>query len=117
MRVELHPWGIEVSVVRPGAINTPIWGKGRATADRILKRAPKELRRYYGPVVNRLLSGLKPHGISAESVADAVAHALTSAHPRTRYNVGASVAVVGFFRRLPDRVRDWIFLRRMGSRS
>jgi NAD(P)-dependent dehydrogenase (short-subunit alcohol dehydrogenase family) len=117
MRVELHPWGIEVSVVRPGAINTPIWSKGRVTADKILKRAPKELQRYYGPVARRLLSGLKPHGISAESVAETVAHALNAAHPRTRYNVGASVAVVDIFRRLPDRVRDWIFLRRLRSRS
>jgi NAD(P)-dependent dehydrogenase (short-subunit alcohol dehydrogenase family) len=115
MRVELHPWGIEVSVVRPGAINTPIWAKGRVTGDRILKRAPKELGEYYGPVVKRLLSGIKPHGISAESVAEAVAHALTASHPRARYNVGASVAVVEIFRRLPDRVRDWIFLRRLRS--
>lgn len=117
MRVELHPWRIEVSVVRPGAINTPIWAKGRATGDRILKRAPKELGEYYGPVVNRLLSGVRPHGISAESVAEAVAHALTAAHPRPRYNVGASVAIVEIFRRLPDRVRDWIFLMRLGARS
>jgi short-subunit dehydrogenase len=116
LRVELHPWAIEVSVVRPGAINTPIWGKGRVVADKILKRAPKELAEYYAPVVNRLLSGLKPHGISAESVAESVAHALTAAHPRTRYNVGVSVAVVEIFRRLPDRVRDWIFLRRLRSR-
>jgi NAD(P)-dependent dehydrogenase (short-subunit alcohol dehydrogenase family) len=117
LRVELHPWKLEVSVVRPGAINTPIWSKGRVTGDKILKRAPKELGRYYGPVVKRMLSGLKPHGISPENVAGSVAHALTAPHPRTRYNVGASVAVVEIFRRLPDRVRDWIFLRRLRSRD
>jgi len=113
MRVELHPWGIEVAVVRPGAIDTPIWNKGRETADRILKNAPAELSKYYGEVFHRLLGGLKPHGISVEHVARAVEHALTSRRPRTRYHVGASVAVVDLFRRLPDRLRDWVFLQRL----
>jgi len=117
MRVELHPWDIKVAVIRPGAIDTPIWSKGRRTADGIIRRAPRRIGLHYGPIVTSLLSGLKPHGISVDHVADAVAHALTSASPRTRYHVGASVRVVDIFRRLPDRLRDWIFLRRLRSGS
>ncbi|MFH1185958.1 MAG: SDR family NAD(P)-dependent oxidoreductase, partial [Chloroflexota bacterium] len=114
LRVELHPWGIQVSVVRPGAIDTPIWAKGRDTADKILEGAPTELAELYGPVVYSLLGGLKPHGISAMHVAGAVAHALMADRPRTRYEVGFQVKIVDIFRRLPDRVRDAIFLRRLG---
>ena len=29
MRQELRPWGIEVSLVEPGAIATPIWEKSK----------------------------------------------------------------------------------------
>jgi NAD(P)-dependent dehydrogenase (short-subunit alcohol dehydrogenase family) len=115
MRVELHPWAIQVSVIRPGAIDTPIWNKGKATAARILESAPRQLAELYGPVVESLTSGLKPHGISAAHVARAVEHALTSAHPRTRYHVGAQLNIVRLFSRLPDRVRDWVFLRRLRS--
>lgn len=117
MRVELHPWGIQVAVIRPGAIDTPIWDKGRKTADRILKNAPPALSKYYGEVFHRLLGELKPHGISVEHVARAAEHALTSRRPRTRYHVGASVAVVDLFRRLPDRFRDWVFLQRLRGRG
>jgi NAD(P)-dependent dehydrogenase (short-subunit alcohol dehydrogenase family) len=26
-RMELHPWGIRVSIIEPGAVATPIWEK------------------------------------------------------------------------------------------
>ncbi len=32
LRLELYPWGIEVSIIEPGAIATPIWSKSLSTA-------------------------------------------------------------------------------------
>ena len=32
-RQELRPWGISVSIVEPGSIDTPIWERGERTAD------------------------------------------------------------------------------------
>ena len=113
MRVELHPWGIKVSVIQPGAIDTPIWNKGRETADRMMANVPPELREMNSLMLERLMSGLRPHGLSAEHVAQAVSHALTSKRPRTRYHVGAGVLAVDFFRRWPDRWRDAFFLARL----
>lgn len=112
MRVELHRWDIKVSVIRPGAIDTPIWNKGQETADRIMGRVPPELRDMYSFMLERLMVGLRPHGLPAERVAQAVDHALTSNRPRTRYHVGSGVLAVDFFRRWPDRWRDSFFLAR-----
>src|SRR5919112_1052610 len=33
LRRELRPWGIHVSLIEPGGVTTPIWEKGKATAD------------------------------------------------------------------------------------
>jgi NAD(P)-dependent dehydrogenase (short-subunit alcohol dehydrogenase family) len=52
MRVELASWNIHVSVIQPGAINTPIWAKGQQTAARILEHGPKELSEFYGPAIH-----------------------------------------------------------------
>jgi NAD(P)-dependent dehydrogenase (short-subunit alcohol dehydrogenase family) len=116
MRVELKPWGIQVSVVQPGAINTPIWEKGHATAQQIIQNGPRALIELYGPLMERLLGGLKPHGISVAHVATAVEHALAARRPKTRYRVGSDAALGALARYLPDRVRDWFFLRRLGKR-
>ena len=113
LRVELDPWGIRVSVIRPGAINTPIWKKGRETAARTLAGAPQELAPLYGNAMDSWLAGIRPHGISVAHVARCVEHALTSRHPRTRYQVGPQATIVDLFRRLPDRLRDAVILLRL----
>src|SRR5262249_39561380 len=41
-RMELAPWGIEVSLVEPGAISTAIWGKTQSYAGGMLQTLPPE---------------------------------------------------------------------------
>ena len=43
-RQELRPWGISVSIVEPGSIDTPIWERGEGEADEIGQRAPADRR-------------------------------------------------------------------------
>ena len=43
LRRELRPLGVSVSVIQPGAVYTPIWGKMRRSADEILAAAPAEV--------------------------------------------------------------------------
>ena len=48
LRVELDPWKIRVVVIEPGAINTPIWTKGKRTVARSAtdcRKRPPPLRR------------------------------------------------------------------------
>lgn len=116
LRVELKPWNMEVALVEPGAIDTPIWNKGAAIVSQLVKRAPREGLELYSAAVESTAAEMKPHGISAERVAAAVEHALTAVRPRTRYPVGKDAQVVSIFRHLPDRVRDRILAKRAWRR-
>jgi NAD(P)-dependent dehydrogenase (short-subunit alcohol dehydrogenase family) len=108
LREELRPWGMKVAVVEPGAIRTPIWDKGRATADRLEQAMPPEARSLYGDGFDRvrgLIDQQERDGIPPERVADAVVHALFSRRPRYRYLVGTDAKVAGTLERLlPDKL-------------
>ncbi|MGE5071917.1 MAG: SDR family oxidoreductase [Anaerolineae bacterium] len=113
LRVELHPWGMHVAVVEPGAIRTPIWDKAHGVLSELIQAAPKDGLELYGGAISGMQGSFVNHGIPPEAVARAVAHALTSSRPKTRYPIGIDGAVVRLVRRLPDRLRDWLFLSRM----
>jgi NAD(P)-dependent dehydrogenase (short-subunit alcohol dehydrogenase family) len=118
LRVELKPWGMEVVAIEPGAIATPIWETGAQAADRIIAQMPARAQELYGQVMAaRRASAAKQaqHGAPPQIVADAVAHALTSAKPRTRYVVGRDARFAArFIAWLPDRLRDRLILARRG---
>lgn len=113
LRIELSPWHMHVAVIQPGAIDTPIWNKAGDVVRDLLEGAPGEGLDLYGKAIRGIEPHYAPHGIPSESVAKAVAHALESAHPRTRYPIGVEGAVARLLRRLPDRVRDWLILSRL----
>ncbi|RLU80679.1 short-chain dehydrogenase [Streptomyces griseocarneus] len=111
LRRELRGFGIDVSVVQPGAIMTPIWGKvsdvGRAALDAV----PERIADLYRIPFNRFLfaneRSARTSPTTPEQFARAVARALTDAHPRSRYAVGADARKLGVLSRvLPDGALD-----------
>ncbi|WP_456426505.1 SDR family oxidoreductase, partial [Rhodocaloribacter sp.] len=54
LRMELAPWGIEVVIVEPGSVATPIWGKGEAHAEAILERADPGTTALYREVMEKM---------------------------------------------------------------
>jgi NAD(P)-dependent dehydrogenase (short-subunit alcohol dehydrogenase family) len=118
LRNELHPWGISVSVVEPGAIKTPIWDKGRQEADRLEQALPEEARTRYADHVAAIRKGIEMQdrqGANPDKVAAAVEHALFSRRPKTRYVVGTDARVQSaMVRLLPDRPREAIIRRFAG---
>ncbi len=55
LRRELKPWKeMDVVVVEPGSIATPIWEKGNDNFDAASKRMGPEAKRLYGPQMDRL---------------------------------------------------------------
>ena len=116
LRVELRPFGVKVALVEPGAIATPIWGKGDAVATRIRERMTPEQERLYRPVLDRFTGDTADvGGLPPERVAAVVKRALTARRPRTRYLVGADAKLSARMRRLlPDRAWDVVLARRMG---
>ena len=111
LRLELSPWHMHVSVIQPGAIETPIWNKAGDVINSIIEEAPPDGMALYGQAIHGIAPRYTPHGISTEHVSRAVAHALTSPHPHTRYPIAMEGALARLARCLPDRLRDWIILR------
>jgi NAD(P)-dependent dehydrogenase (short-subunit alcohol dehydrogenase family) len=113
-RVELRPFGIEVSLVEPGTIRTPIWTKSAALADSLANGAPPELGELYGERIaafGRVAAERGAKGASVEAVVDAVENALTRERPRTRRLVGRDARIRSGIEWLPDRLRDSVYER------
>jgi len=116
-RVELRPWGLHVAIVEPGSIATPIWQKGLAEADRLERLLPPRAHALYDAAIaamRALAREAEARGIPPDAVARAVAHALTSKRPKTRYLVGLDARAQAFLAKaLPDRLRDAVVARIM----
>lgn len=115
LRVELRPWGIEVAIIEPGSIATPIWEKSLALADELIRHLPPRGHKLYGAALaaareRGIHAGLA--GIPPDAVARVVAHALTAKRPKTRYLVGRGLWLALLFAKfIPDRLRDWLIAR------
>ena len=110
LRLELEPWGIQVAIVQPGTIGTPMWTKPQPVAETL----PPEAGELYGDRLRRfrtLAASRAGKAAPVALVADAVEHALTSEKPKTRYIVGPDAKKRARVQRLPDRLRDRVLSR------
>jgi NAD(P)-dependent dehydrogenase (short-subunit alcohol dehydrogenase family) len=114
-RMELQPFGIHVSLVEPGAIDTPLFDKGQRYAEVLIEHAPERANALYGQAIEAVRAAyleMARTAISPEQVAKAVHHALTAKRPRTRYFVGLDAKIQMLSARfMPDRWRDWLLTR------
>jgi NAD(P)-dependent dehydrogenase (short-subunit alcohol dehydrogenase family) len=114
LRIELKPFGIEVAIVEPGSIATPIWGKGSDTFERLRPGLPEAATLLYGDRMLAFRAAAQAagrRGEPAENVAKVVEHALTADRPKTRYLVGRDARRRARVEHLPDRLRDRLYER------
>jgi NAD(P)-dependent dehydrogenase (short-subunit alcohol dehydrogenase family) len=107
LRVELAPFGVDVVVVEPSVVDTPLYDRAATTA----VGYAEELAPY---------SGLLPHGVafsdkltrtatSAEHLAETIAAAATDTRPKARYVPGARNRLnVRLLTTLPTGIADRI---------
>jgi NAD(P)-dependent dehydrogenase (short-subunit alcohol dehydrogenase family) len=121
LRVELRRWGIQVAIVEPDSVATPIWDKFETDAGELAQAASPAVCRLYDDdllQMRKAVHRLDKSGMPVEKVVRAVRHALTARRPKTRYPLGWRTRLgVWAFNRIPDRLRDWITLRSMGVRN
>jgi len=120
LRRELRGQGVDVILIEPGGVKTPIWEKSEELADEMLEDIPPEAERLYGRLIENLRAGTRriatETGSEPREVAEAIGTALTATRPRTRYLVGrdaklrARMAAV-----LPDRLMDRMIARALGG--
>lgn len=108
LRAELAPSHIQVILIEPGAISTPIWERSRAAGDPLLETLPEEARRIYAKqiaAVRANAASAPKRGIPAQRAADLIAKVLTVPRPRPRYLLGTDAHLASVVARLPYRLR------------
>jgi NAD(P)-dependent dehydrogenase (short-subunit alcohol dehydrogenase family) len=120
LRRELRHLGVEVVVVEPGGVKTPIWGKGNAAADEMLAEVPPEAQVLYGRLVEAVRAESRrierERGLPPRAVAEVIGKALTARKPRTRYLVGRDAKLrAAAAKRLPDRAMDALIGRALSG--
>lgn len=108
LRREVGPLGVDVSVVQPGTVRTPIW-------DKAARRDPERYRGspYEGPLLRlreQALAGGE-RGLPPDEVARAVVELLTARRPATRVLIASQSWLYRILGLLPDRLVDWFVER------
>jgi NAD(P)-dependent dehydrogenase (short-subunit alcohol dehydrogenase family) len=120
LRRELRPLGVDVILIEPGGVKTPIWNKAENLADEMLEDVPPEAERLYGRLIAAVRTGTqriaRETGIEPSEVAEAIGKALTSSRPRARYLVGNDARQRAVMAKLlPARVMDRLIIRALGG--
>ena len=111
LRRELLPFGVDVVVVAPGAVATPIWDKADETD------TTRYANTVYAPALERLrnyMLSIGKSGLPPEAIGQTVHTALTASRPKVRYVVSPSPMQVLMTEILPKRTLDRITGKRLG---
>jgi NAD(P)-dependent dehydrogenase (short-subunit alcohol dehydrogenase family) len=111
LRRELMVFGVDVIIIGPGVIKTPIWDKADAIDLTRYQNTP-----YYDALtrVRSFVADMAKGGLAAEKVGELVLKALTHPRPRTRYTIVPDRFVNFLTRILPKRLVDREIARRLG---
>jgi NAD(P)-dependent dehydrogenase (short-subunit alcohol dehydrogenase family) len=115
LRVELAPWGIPVSVIEPGAMDTAIFAKASAQAEGALAALPTERRALYQPSLAAVAEANASATLHpADTIVRPVLAALSARRPKARYVSGSDARALIMLAHLPLRTRDRVLARTMG---
>ena len=111
LRRELMIFGIDVVVVAPGPIKTPIWTK----VDKVgmLKRYDNSAYRKVSSKMVRFAEALEKKGVSSEVVAQRILTILNNSKSKTRYRIDAQWFQNALLSLLPKRTSDKMIAKQM----
>jgi short-subunit dehydrogenase len=104
-------FGIDVIIIAPGAVKTPIWGKAEDVDVSAYQNSP------FFPALQKIrkfMLQLGENGLPAETIAARIADVLISANPKVRYQIAPDQLRHLMTSVLPKRVVDKIIAKRLG---
>src|SRR5947209_444810 len=111
LRREMMLFGIDVIIVAPGAVKTPIWSKAEEVDFSSYKNSP------FFPALERIrkfMLQLGENGLPPETIAERIFEALTSRSPKVRYQITPDPMRHLITGLLPKRTVDRIIAKRLG---
>jgi NAD(P)-dependent dehydrogenase (short-subunit alcohol dehydrogenase family) len=111
LRREMMLFGIDVIIVAPGAVKTPIWSKAEEVDISAYRNSPffPSLEK-----IRKFMLQLGESGLPPEKIAETIADALTSASPKVRYQITPDPMRHLMTTVLPKRMIDRIIGKRLG---
>jgi NAD(P)-dependent dehydrogenase (short-subunit alcohol dehydrogenase family) len=110
LRRELMLFGIDVVIIAPGAVKTPIWGKAEEVDVSPYRNSP------FFPAlesIRKLMRQLGENGLPPEKIAERIFEALTLPSPKVRYQITSDPMRHVITSVLPKRMVDKIIAKRL----
>lgn len=107
LRLELRPFGVDVSSVVVGKVNTSVLGKILNNRQNMIDQADSESYNLYSNLIEYFDREVKNlPGIEAVEVAKVISRALLEVHPKSQYLVGPGAKKMKVLSRFPVKMRD-----------
>lgn len=107
LRVELRPFGVSVSSVIVGKVNTSVLGKIMDDRNKMLEQAQTEIVNLYKQLIDYFDKEVKNiPGIEAIEVAKVISQALIHAKLKSQYLIGPGAKKMKVLSRFPSGMRD-----------
>lgn len=112
LRRELNLYGMKVSIVGPGSVNTPIWNKGINVVANAFDAT--EYRNPFHKFINFVENEIQ-HALPVEMVVKDIHHALTNSNPKFRYAPVPRKFQNWYLPKLfPLRIYDYLMCKTLG---
>jgi NAD(P)-dependent dehydrogenase (short-subunit alcohol dehydrogenase family) len=112
LRQELLIYGVDVIIIGPGAVATPIWSKAERVD--ISQYDDTDYKQSYKKM-NDFMSAMGPQGVPVETVGELVHHTIITDKPKVRYAIAPNMLTDWIIpQNLPKRVLDKIIASKIG---
>jgi len=113
LRVEMRQWGVQVIIMEPGSMITPLFTGASSSANKFFQMADKETQDEYGDewvaTTTKLLGGADIIAGEPDIVVNGYIQAISSRYPWHRYQLGLDATVLYLASHLPSYLVDLFF--------